>query len=149
MALKSRIKIAAPVYHLVYVSTASKTMRTSQLDDLLAVARQPNALVGITGLLVYGGGNFMQLLEGSRSEVEKIYRRIEADPRHFDVTTILSVDSPERWCADWAMAYTRQDDQTEIEGFRALLADGKGPLEGINADSVGRQLMTSYVAGNR
>ncbi len=144
----SKPKNTAMLHHLVYVSTASRVLDVTQLDALLEVSRRNNSAAGVTGLLVYGGGNFMQLLEGPQAQVEKIYARIVSDPCHFDQTVLLGVDTGERWCADWAMAYSRRDDRREIEGFRALVTNISGALQGVDADSLGRRLMERFIDGN-
>lgn len=141
--------VPSPIHHLIYVSTAVRPLSEGALDEMLAQARRKNLLRGLTGLLVYGGGNFMQLLEGPREAVEDVYRRIARDPRHYDVTCIVALDTSERWCADWSMAYARHQDDREIEGFRALVGDATKVIESLSEDNIGRQLMTGFIAGNR
>jgi hypothetical protein len=52
------------VFALVYVSSATKPFSPDELSELLAQARVDNAALGITGMLLYSNGNFMQVLEG-------------------------------------------------------------------------------------
>jgi hypothetical protein len=131
------------------VSSAVSPFTPAALDTLLAISRRNNAEKHLTGLLVYGSGNFMQLLEGPRDAVEESFRRIAVDIRHFDVTRIVSMDTQERWCADWSLAYACHRDSQEIEGFRALVGDGTKVLESLSDDNIGRQLMAGFIAGNR
>lgn len=138
-----------PIHHLIYVSSAVSPFTPAALDALLELSRQNNARNDLTGLLVYGSGNFMQLLEGPRDAVEETFRRIAGDIRHFDVTRIVSTETQERWCADWSMAYARHRDNREIEGFRALVGDGTTVIESLGDDNIGRQLMKGFIAGNR
>ncbi len=76
------------MYQLLYVSTAARTFAGPQLLDLVVRARENNAKIGITGMLLVKGGHFLQLLEGERNAVEALFQKIERDPRHRDVTTL-------------------------------------------------------------
>jgi hypothetical protein len=70
------------VFSLVYASSAVKPFTQSQLLDLLAESREKNERLGITGLLLYKDGNFMQALEGEEGPVRSLFAKISADPRH-------------------------------------------------------------------
>jgi hypothetical protein len=59
--------------------------------------------VGVTGVLCLGEGIFLQVLEGGRSAVNKLYNRIVADKRHSDVELLCYEEISERRFAGWAM----------------------------------------------
>lgn len=92
---------------LVYVSTAHPDLMLTDLDAILDTARTRNAAEGITGLLVFNGFNFMQLLEGPADSVERVFASICKDRRHTGVVRVLSADADARVFGDWAMAYAR------------------------------------------
>jgi len=73
---------------LIYVSTAVKPLSDEELLDILKLSRENNATKEITGLLLYKGGNFMQVLEGPDEAVEALYKKIEADPHHKDLNVL-------------------------------------------------------------
>lgn len=52
------------MYELIYSSVATKKFSYAELTDLLGVSKQKNEQLGLTGMLVYGGGTFVQLIEG-------------------------------------------------------------------------------------
>ena len=52
----------ASFHEIVYVSSATRPFQEAELQDLLLKARENNARLGVTGMLLYIGGNFMQLL---------------------------------------------------------------------------------------
>ncbi|MDQ6808170.1 MAG: BLUF domain-containing protein [Verrucomicrobiota bacterium] len=93
------------MYFLVYVSIARDALRREDLLELLRVSRQNNMRDGITGLLLYKDGKFMQLLEGAEEAVLRTYCRIEKDRRHHGVTILLQDEIAERDFADWSMAF--------------------------------------------
>jgi hypothetical protein len=75
-------------------------------EELVTILRQSkanNPSTGVTGVLCFSGGIFLQVLEGGRSAVNKLYNRIGADPRHTDVELLLYEEIGERRFASWSM----------------------------------------------
>jgi hypothetical protein len=92
------------MFHLVYLSSATSLLSKPQLLELLAKSRDNNVRAGITGLLLYKEGNFMQVLEGEEREVLATHSRIECDSRHKGLITLLSESIPERRFPGWSMS---------------------------------------------
>jgi hypothetical protein len=93
------------VYFLVYVSAAVTWFSESELRALLAGARFRNENSGITGMLLYKDGNFMQALEGPEATVRTLYKRIEGDRRHHGLLVLDSGVQQSRQFALWSMAF--------------------------------------------
>jgi hypothetical protein len=93
------------IYGLVYMSKPSVRFAQSDLVNLLNQSRRDNLQLNVTGLLLYADRNFMQLLEGSRENVEKLMGRIKIDPRHHDVHVLEEGPVPNRYFAQWSMAF--------------------------------------------
>ena len=93
------------MFSLIYVSTATTLMSVPELVDMLEEIRPRNRDRGLTGMLLYSGGNIIQVLEGDRSEVEEVFASIEQDSRHQDVTVLQRKDVEERAFPDWAMGF--------------------------------------------
>ena len=93
------------MYFLVYVSTAVTWFSEAQLRTLLSSARFRNEAAGITGLLLYKDGNFMQALEGPQAVVRGLYQRIEGDRRHQGLLVLDSGAQEDRQFATWNMAF--------------------------------------------
>ena len=72
---------------LLYASRAIDS-RTDAIDTILAQSRQYNPSCGITGILCYGGGIFLQAIEGDRGAVSELYGHIQKDPRHKEVVLL-------------------------------------------------------------
>lgn len=83
------IAVPAPLRSLLYVSSASRAMPAHELATLVAEARAWNAANGITGVLLYRMGNFIQYLEGPGDRIDLLHRRIRRDARHHGVVPIL------------------------------------------------------------
>jgi hypothetical protein len=88
---------------LIYASRANAPLHVDTLSTLLKAARDHNTTAGITGVLVYSDGIFLQLLEGGRNAVNAVYNRITQDERHHDVVLLSYDEVAERRFAGWAM----------------------------------------------
>jgi hypothetical protein len=71
-------------------------------------------LDGITGVLIFNGGAFMQILEGSEQAVSDMTGRIRVDNRHSNFFTRDERLIGERSFPDWSMAYLRLKDDEFI-----------------------------------
>ncbi len=96
---------------LVYVSSAVHLMSNAELLDILRISRENNATKSVTGILLYMGGNFMQVLEGEEAEVLATFSHISADPRHREIIVLAQEPLAERQFANWQMAFVNLDDE--------------------------------------
>ena len=87
---------------LLYASRAVDPAATAT-DAILAQSRSHNPQCGITGILCYGGGIFLQALEGGRSQVSDLYGHIQNDLRHKDVVLLHYEEITERRFGGWTM----------------------------------------------
>ena len=93
------------MHHIIYMSRATKSLTPATLAELLQQARQANEQHHITGALVYGEGQFMQLIEGEQSAVAALYERIAQDPRHEAVFKVADKAISTRSFTEWSMAF--------------------------------------------
>ena len=87
---------------LLYASRALDT-GTDAIDTILSQSRQSNPACGITGILCYGGGIFLQAIEGGRMAVSELYSHIQKDARHKDVVLLHYEEIAERRFGGWTM----------------------------------------------
>lgn len=73
------------------------------IESILSQARQHNPISGITGILCYGGGIFLQAIEGGRMPVSDLFGHIQKDPRHKDVALLHYEEISERRFPGWTM----------------------------------------------
>lgn len=113
------------LYSLVYASSATVPFDDDQLDELLLAAREANRAHGISGLLLYRNGRFIQFLEGPEDAVRSLYAAIERDPRHVGVRTLNEGRPAHRQFAEWTMAYqpVRGTSDPPPPGFRSTFDD--------------------------
>ena len=90
---------------LVRLLYASRAIDTSPeaIEAILLQSRQHNPECGITGILCYGGGIFLQAIEGGRMAVSELYGHIQRDARHHDVVLLHYEEITERRFAGWTM----------------------------------------------
>ena len=87
---------------LLYASRAVDSSAPA-IESILSQARQHNPQSGITGILCYGGGIFLQAIEGGRQQVSDLFGHIQKDPRHKDVALLLYEEISERRFGGWTM----------------------------------------------
>ena len=90
---------------LVRLLYASRSVdpRPEAIEAILAQSRQHNPSCGITGILCYGGGIFLQAIEGGREAVSELYGHIQRDARHKDVVLLHYEEISERRFGGWTM----------------------------------------------
>lgn len=91
---------------LAYTSTPSQPLTKAELVAILARARARNAQLGVTGMLLFTGGSFFQILEGRAEVLAELYAKIAADPRHTSVVKLIAEPLERRSFADWSMGYS-------------------------------------------
>ena len=92
---------------LTYTSRARLDLTDADLGAIHQTARHLNALDGITGLLLFDGARFLQIVEGAEEAVDNLVERLRMDPRHsaFEVRDERPVER--RSFPDWSMELLR------------------------------------------
>lgn len=92
---------------LFYGSTATDQYSPLEIGSILESCRRNNPALDITGMLFFGNGYFLQCLEGPRSNINLLYKKIMVDPRHSDVQVLEFKEVGHRYFGDWTMKYVR------------------------------------------
>ena len=110
---------------LIYVSTSIDLLSDEELLDILKVSRVNNTTRDVTGMLLYKGGNFMQVLEGPDDSVHALFEKIKNDPRHKGVTVISREQIQTRQFPAWEMAFQNLDNPAikNEPGYSQFLQD--------------------------
>ncbi len=101
----------------------------SQLERMLLTARRRNQDIGLTGLLIYSGGHFLQIIEGAPRPLDRLFGRITADRRHRNVQRLSLIPIENRMFSKWSMALLNLDDrrlmdQRIVQNFLAQVHPG-------------------------
>ena len=130
---------------LVYASAATRPFTPEALRLLLNKARARNANFGVTGMLLYHHGSFLQVLEGPEAGVDRILASILKDPRHTTARTLSRATITTREFEAWSMGFVDtslalSQPAGQVDYHRALPALS-------NADSRARKFLRFFQDG--
>ncbi len=123
------------VFHLVYISKAAEDLSYTDIREILESSRRNNARLGLTGLLIFRDGYFLQLLEGQELAVRGVLERICEDDRNYSVKVLIETQSNKRLFEDWSMAFHDGDIATnsseQLEKLFTIIRDGNGKKQDL------------------
>jgi hypothetical protein len=88
---------------LTYTSLARLDLAAEDLEAIHRSAREINALEGISGLLIFNGTHFLQVIEGAPQAIDELVERLRRDPRHSALEIRDEREIAERSFPDWSM----------------------------------------------
>lgn len=98
------------------------TEAEEEVSRIVACARERNAENCVTGMLIFTGEHFAQLLEGAEESVDMIMESIRRDPRHHFLHEVAQQVSDRSFGA-WSLGYRGQS--TYVDRLvRSLSATG-------------------------
>lgn len=94
-------------------------MDAKALFRLLRKNRGRNERLGITGLLLYRDGAFMEVIEGEEDAVRRLFGALEEETHHRDMTALYEGAVDARSFRDWSMSFHHLGDlrRASIPGF--------------------------------
>ena len=140
-----------PLIHLIYVSTANTEYDDAELDGILAISERHNVSNHVTGMLLYAGGNFMQVIEGEETAVDETYNRIACDPRHRDLLVLERAPIKEREFAQWSMGFRRVEkpDAATHPSYIAFFGPGFDAAQIGARSGMGMEMLRDFSRGVR
>ncbi|RYG46723.1 BLUF domain-containing protein [bacterium] len=119
--------MSGPLFETIYVSASVKGLPDEELQRLLKQSRTNNVRDGITGMLLYSDGSFLQILEGPKTAVTQTVSRILQDDRHHLMIVMTEGPIEERTFSEWSMGFARasQTDLLAMEGSNDFFAEGE------------------------
>ncbi|MGX7703328.1 BLUF domain-containing protein [Methylobacterium sp. Gmos1] len=119
------------IFRIIYKSTAAHPadvmLGQGHVANLLATARLRNQAAAVSGVLVYTGLGFFQVLEGPRAGVQPIFESILVDRRHHTLAVIEMDMVPERRFSGWSMGFLGTDRDLDDRLNGAGLGASGGP----------------------
>jgi len=137
------------IFYLIYVSSAIRQMPEEDLLILLRQSQAKNCDLDISGMLLYKGGNFMQMLEGEEKTVRELYATIKNDERHKNVLTIITGNLKERNFIGWSMGFQNMDKVADLQTYDNYIKDNLTlyPFKGDAEQAY--EFITHFNASNR
>jgi hypothetical protein len=130
---------------VIYSSAAVAPFSEAELSSLLAIARTNNERVGVTGMLLYHEGSFLQVLEGEASAVDAVFQRIGRDKRHHRVMPLLRREMDGRHFESWRMGFASLKNLPQnLPGYSDYLRLRGEPTE---AGSAAARLLAAFREG--
>lgn len=101
---------------IIYRSHICEDVPVKALEEMVAAANRKNRHSDVTGILLFNGTHFFQLLEGPVDNVTAIYQHICRDPRHHNVVELMCDHGPFRRFGNVGMELfdLRQFDTDEV-----------------------------------
>jgi diguanylate cyclase (GGDEF)-like protein/PAS domain S-box-containing protein len=120
------------LHRLFYVSRSRIDPRGAELQCILDAAAQRNAALDITGVLIFSGDHFAQLLEGSLDSVDELMTSIRADARHEVLREWpQQLANDNRWFPGWSMAYAYDERLKAMADSLVGDARPQAPLDAV------------------
>ena len=104
---------------IIYRSKADRSVKAEDITRITAVSRRQNPVHGVTGVLLYDGRCFVQVIEGPALSIDNLIRNIEADVRHMDIERLLDSEVSVRSFEKWSMEYVYGDLRQSLEDLPA------------------------------
>lgn len=133
---------------IVYMSTAVGVLRAEELDRIYLRAKSANGGAGITGLLLFYEGVFLQVLEGPAAGVASLMERIRRDRRHANLVVLESGPVEERAFNQSAMHFVAArnlsaGEKAAFSGLRQAVSERTG---GSHAGAGLSDLLAAFAA---
>jgi FAD-dependent sensor of blue light len=122
------------VKRITYCSQASYDFAPEELIALLKQARPNNDRAGVSGMLLYGGQSFLQLLEGDAKTLEATYSKVLADDRHTNLRLLAETDVAAPLFPDWTTGFKHLEDEELAQHVQGFTAATEYPL--VNPDLI-------------
>jgi len=139
------------MHHLIYSSAATLPFTDEELQSLLTNASARNQQLGITGVLLYHDGEFMQLLEGEATVIQALYKVIEQDSRHTSIFKMADKSIEARSFPDWSMAFKPIDAEAfaQLKGYQRPAALDTAPQGLSGADALLLIVMRNFIVSEQ
>jgi Sensors of blue-light using FAD len=135
------------MHRIIYLSSSVNYFSDDQLKDLLKTAKQKNNIVGITGLLLYIDGDFLQVLEGEKETLVQLYEKIKLDARHKSVIKVYDENVLDRQFENWDMGFSALK-YHDIQKYDGLQNITKESLSNIK-DRIASIFIDTFVKSHR
>jgi hypothetical protein len=93
------------IRRLAFISRPRPGLALAEIPRIVASGRRRNEGAGITGVFLFTGLDFVQLIEGAPPQVTDLWSRIRVDVLHEEINVLFDERAPSRWFADWRVGF--------------------------------------------
>lgn len=113
-------------YTICYVSKAREDLSQTQVEEIFKTTQQNNSKRNIHGILMYGMGDFFQVLEGEEKVIEELFEDyIKLDPRHSDIFEIIRRPTQQPIFSEYSSVFSIVRTEEQLEDIKTYLAINK------------------------
>jgi len=130
---------------ITYTSAAKELFSQERLTALLDLAYNANKKHGVTGMLLYNSGTFMQTIEGPDVAIGQLFQNICRDPSHHHLIKVLDEEIDERHFPEWHMGFIDgQKLQAKPMGYTDFLSSPPTADSFRRSNSDAKKLLASF-----
>lgn len=108
-------------HSLCYVSSAKDSLSSNDLEHLFLVNKRNNTELGVSGILIYNNGNFLQILEGEKHKIDNLFFKISADARHSNIIKLIHAPIDERIFDDYDSGFIVVEDSKKLNQLKSYI----------------------------
>ncbi len=129
---------------IIYRSHICDNVSFKSIEAMVARANERNGQADVTGILLFNGTHFFQLIEGPEEKVQDIYQHICQDPRHYNLVELLCDYAPSRRFGKVGMELfdLREHDREEV--LQAVMDRGTSKYQ-LTYDDRALQFFRTFV----
>lgn len=122
------------MHRIIYFSSATHLLTDNELHLLLDKSPIKNSQNDISGILIHIDGDILQVLEGEKEKIQKLFELIKLDPRHRTIIKVFDNEVSRRMFENWSMGYSQEtiEDIRKNNNFSSLsmseLKENKGNI---------------------
>ena len=134
------------MHSITYVSSAKQLFTRESLVGLLDGSRERNLRHGITGMLLYKSGCFIQTIEGPHEPLRRLFRNISNDNTHHQLITLLDEPIATREFDQWHMGFIdrHEGEIPTLEAYTDFLRTSGLPENFRGETSHAKKLLLSF-----
>lgn len=132
--------------HLFYICASAGTPSEEDLIALLEQSRARNRTLNITGMLLFAEDTYLQVLEGEKADVHKVFDSIKSDPRAKRIITLVEQNVSRREFPNWSMGFENLSNKkhTQLSGFSEIFEGKVDPRFASRKASIAVDLLLSF-----
>jgi len=105
--------------------TANRLLTNSDVNELLDFVKVKNNSLNITGILMYSDGIFFQILEGEKTIIKELFKKILLDSMHYDIIKIFDHEMEEPSFSKYNSSFSTINKRSEHSELKQFLEKEK------------------------
>lgn len=132
--------------HIIYICSSVGTPSEQDLIELLDQSRCRNWALNVTGMLLYNAKTFIQVLEGDKKDVYRLFNSIRHDTRAERLVTLVDEEITRRDFPDWSMGFKNLEshDPKELLGFSEIFSGNVDPQIAARKKELAVDILMSF-----